>query len=104
MATAFGKDLHAPQPPRLNQIIPTAALAFLAGLLLSEWANGSAIRALTDDRQHLERALLQDDETTRLARPRLSMLRLMETGAHPTPETLPAAAVKASQPAFARGR
>jgi hypothetical protein len=63
-ADQYDRDLCAPEPTRWDQFILTAALAIVAGLLLSDWMNGPAIRTLTDDSQMLERALSPDGPTT----------------------------------------
>jgi hypothetical protein len=65
MATAYGDVVERElEPTRWDQFILTAALAILAGLLLSEWMNGPAIRTLTDDNPRLERTLSPDRPTT----------------------------------------
>jgi hypothetical protein len=60
MATAFRDVVGQNEPARWDRFILTAALAIVAGLLLSEWMNGSAIRTLTDDGQRFERTAAQD--------------------------------------------
>ncbi len=60
MATAFRDVVGQSEPARWDRFILTAALALVAGLLLSEWMNGSAIRTLTDDNPRFERTASPD--------------------------------------------
>lgn len=60
MATAFRDVVGQSESTRWDRFILTAALAIVAGLLLSEWMNGSAIRTLTDDSQRFEQTALPD--------------------------------------------
>jgi hypothetical protein len=55
-----GQEGDASADDRSPCFILTAALAIVAGLLLSEWRNGPAIRTLTDNSPRLERRVLPD--------------------------------------------